>query len=340
MPMRIEAATAAGKLTHFELIGPWTRPARQAAVVVKTGLAIANPLLLGSIFVATLAACLLARRNLRAGRGDRRGARLVAVVLVALGLIGWLMKEHHVTTGGELTLFFRALSILLLSAGSLWVLYIAAEPFARRRWPGILVAWTRLLAGDWRDTVVGREVLIGCAVGAVIGFLAQVAVVLPSWFGRPEELPLERSIGYAFAEGASASRMLDPVGWAIGDVFLILALYLILTTVLRKGWLAAIVCALLMASGAAASESPWIALVPALAAAALTLIVLLRSGLVAVMVAYIISGLLMMYPLTFRFSTWYSGIGFLSLFFMAAFAAFGFVASIQGQKLLDIDGET
>jgi serine/threonine-protein kinase len=47
----------------------------------------------------------------------------------------------------------------------IWALYIALEPYVRRRWPATLVSWSRLLAGRFRDPLVGRDVLVGCLAG-------------------------------------------------------------------------------------------------------------------------------------------------------------------------------
>ena len=47
----------------------------------------------------------------------------------------------------------------------MWLIYLALEPFVRRSWPTMLVGWSRVLGGRVRDAVVGRELLIGCAVG-------------------------------------------------------------------------------------------------------------------------------------------------------------------------------
>ena len=76
-------------------------------------------------------------------------------------------------------------------AALLWVLYIALEPFVRRRWPQILVSWTRLLSGEWRDPLVACNVLVGCAFGVLIHCIRGFAFrFVPSWFGYAEFDPL------------------------------------------------------------------------------------------------------------------------------------------------------
>ena len=98
-----------------------------------------------SLLLGTL---VLARRNVRLGRGDRRGAFRVAAFLLIVSLLGWLLGAHHVADlAGEAGMFAEALAFALLGAAFVWLTYVALEPFARRRWPSLLVSWTRLLSG-------------------------------------------------------------------------------------------------------------------------------------------------------------------------------------------------
>ena len=71
----------------------------------------------------------------------------------------------------------------------MWLLYIALEPYARRRWPLMLVSWKRLISGDVHDPLVGRDLLLGvaCGIGMFLVFLA--SVILPVLLGRPPMTP-------------------------------------------------------------------------------------------------------------------------------------------------------
>ncbi len=72
--MRIEAAAFRGKPVYFELIGPWTHAEsmqpRQPATRERASLVLGIVL----FFSMLVGGAMLARRNLRLGRGDRRGA--------------------------------------------------------------------------------------------------------------------------------------------------------------------------------------------------------------------------------------------------------------------------
>src|SRR5262245_14015568 len=94
----------------------------------------------------------LAWRNERLGRSDRRGAfRLGLCIFCALMLDFALSANHAASLVDEVLSLVRfAAAKALFWAGTLWVLYLAIEPYLRRRWPERIISWSRLLAGRWR----------------------------------------------------------------------------------------------------------------------------------------------------------------------------------------------
>jgi serine/threonine-protein kinase len=56
----------------------------------------------------------------------------------------------------------------LLWSGIIWLIYLALEPFARKRWPVTLVSWGRLLSGNLRDPLIGRDLLIGVLAAVIM----------------------------------------------------------------------------------------------------------------------------------------------------------------------------
>src|SRR4029453_10005927 len=106
------------------------------------------------------------RHNLRKGRGDRRGAFRISTAVFLASLVAYLSGSIHFgDVNTELNRFFTAIGDALFRAGSLWVLYLALEPYVRKFWPNNLVSWSRLLAGNFTDPKVGRDVLLGTLVG-------------------------------------------------------------------------------------------------------------------------------------------------------------------------------
>jgi serine/threonine-protein kinase len=339
-PLRIEASAYGGRPIQFELIGPWTQPSRVPPVVLDTGLPVLNRGVLAAMILTFLVALFFARRNLRLGRGDRKSANAIVLVLVVIAAITWVLKEHHVDTSWEMALLLMVASVNLLVAACLWIFYIALEPAVRRRWPGLMVASTRLLGGSWRDPLVGREVLIGSAASACRVVIERVGIALPAWLGRADELPNERTVGYTFADGFLPTGLLEPVGWAIFDVLAMLFFYLLIRTLLRRDWLAAVVVTLLLAMPTFLSaENPAIRGTAAVLGIGLLVGVMTRVGVIAGIAFFCVDNIFLMYPMTFDFSAWYSKVGLIALAWATAIALFGFFVSIRGQKLLDMEDE-
>jgi hypothetical protein len=195
VPVVLEAAALHGKAVYFEAVYPWTRPPRTPSTLLtpseRAGLV---PIFF--ILAATLVgAAVFAQRNVRAARGDRRGALRLSAFVFAAMVVSWFFAESHVATLWEIALVVMALSWGLLVAGFCWLGYLAAEPLLRRRWPDVLVTWTRLLAGEFRDPLVGRDLLVGCSVGPLLAVIALASLLLPEWLGlTPDWCPRMSSV--------------------------------------------------------------------------------------------------------------------------------------------------
>jgi len=153
IPMRIEAAAYRGKPVYFDLIGPWTRPERmhlyQPATGERASLVVGIVVLLSLV----LGGAMLARRNLRLGRGDRRGASRLAAFVFAAFAVAWLFGAHHNPNFSELLLFTEEMVWGLAFSCFLWLLYIALEPYVRRpglqRWSPGVACWLEAFRTPW-----------------------------------------------------------------------------------------------------------------------------------------------------------------------------------------------
>jgi serine/threonine-protein kinase len=173
--VRLEAGAHQGRLVSVARVGLWTMPGDRAP---NRRVQMQGFMLLGIVAVLVVAAAILARRNVRLGRGDRRGATRVALVVFGLTLAGWVFGNEHVPHPWELMLAVMAVSRGLLAAALTWMSYLALEPFVRRRWPRVLVAWNRVLAGGCRDPLVARDMLGGSALMALAGVFGYGQFVL------------------------------------------------------------------------------------------------------------------------------------------------------------------
>src|SRR2546423_1370550 len=198
-PMRVEAAAFQGRPVWFTIVNPWDRPTRQQQAEESPGERVIQAFFVTIFFVILLGAALLARHNLRMGRGDRKGAFRLAAFAFVLGTVSWLFAAHHVSdVGGEFTLFIESLAWTLMLACLLWLVYVALEPFVRRRWPGRIISWNRLLAGGFGDPLVGRDVLLGALFGFCAVALDYLQTLAPQWLGMPATTP-QAAHPHAFA---------------------------------------------------------------------------------------------------------------------------------------------
>ncbi len=334
VPMRIEAAGYRGKPVYFEMIGPWMRPERMQPYQPTTGERIAQ--IIGLVLLLTLlvGGVLLARRNLRKGRGDRKGAARLAGLALALLAVSWLFGTHHVPNFHELGIFVMWLGGTLSFAGLLWMLYVALEPYVRRRWPATLVSWTRLLSGGWRDPLVGRDILAGSLVGTFGIVVARTILVSPTWFGQ---IPLQPYAGpdWQFLGGRIlVSDAVAGVSFAVATSLVYLFVLFVLRLLLRKDWLAGVaLVAVLTALSAFQSDTPVVTAFVQIITNSVIVFLLIRFGLLAMIAAQFLGAVIGGYPLTTELSAWYISISFAGLLLIGAIAFYGFYFSLGGRPV-------
>jgi hypothetical protein len=166
--VRVEAASFHGRPVNFMLIYPWTVSSRDAGTSRTAAQRTADLVIVLFISSVMLAAVIVARRNLRLDRADKRGAIRLAVGIMSLAWFGWLLDEHHVPAIWQLYLAMLGSGWALLAGTLVGAFYLALEPYVRRIWPATIISWSRAMAGDVRDPLVARDALIGLAVGAAI----------------------------------------------------------------------------------------------------------------------------------------------------------------------------
>ena len=329
-PMRIEAAACRGKPVLWKLIGPWDHPARSAPTTAVLSIVVVY--LLGS-----LGAAFFARRNLRMGRGDRRGANRLAFFCYGVYMAAWIFGEHHRLTTGGFSQFVVSNYLAMGTAFTIWLMYLGLEPFVRRRWPGLLVSWNRALTGSFRDPLVGRDLLVGFMLGVFGLLLLALRYDLALRIGAPPAPPYS---GYNFAEldiitgaPAAVSRLLDSVVWATCSGLGLFFPIFLLRVLLRRDWIALAFAFMLWMAGSA----PYYSLFPDLTLQAFVigagLFVLFRFGLLALASYLLFTAIFAGFPITLNLSAWYSGIGLAGLALLLGMAVYAFHTSLGGQPL-------
>jgi len=333
--IHVEAAAFRGKAIYFETIYPWDQPLRQEQTPVSGGTRAMTFIFIAIFLVALSGSVVLARRNLRLGRGDRRGATRVALVYLTVSLLVWLFVEHHNgLPERELDLFFLHLATAVFTAGFLWLLYVALEPFVRHRWPGWIISWSRLLAGDFRDPLVGRDTLYGAVIGAGLILVGMLGSIIPRWIGHSSWLATHPG-SEAMGAGLFFGRFATQLSVALFLAFIAVFLLLLFVAVLRSERLALVALWLLMTVLTTLVSEASLIMIPFRGVSAfIILFTLKRYGLLAAISALFFSHLFVFYPMTTELTAWYATDFTIALVICLALAAYGFYTSLGGQKFL------
>jgi hypothetical protein len=337
-PIRVEAAAYRGRPTYFFIAGPWARPARMAPLprtALQAVLSSANFVVYFSVLAA---AAFVARRNVRTGRADSRSAFRLAACLVVAMCASWMVQNHHTATVGvEADQFFATFGNALYLAGTLWVLYLAAEPYARRLWPDGLLGWTRFFAGHIRDPRVGRDILIGCVFGALTALIEAARIVVPPLFGQP--MPRPQSTYTNLLQGPHyLVGVLGNLLYGSLQIALFCALMFVgLRYLLKRNWAAfAVLLVVLLAiadngqaiTGGIGSNTLFYALM-----FATPIVALVGYGLLAATISAIVGAALTDPPFPAHLGSWAGASAIWTLALLLGLAAFGFYSSRAGQPL-------
>ncbi len=338
---RVEACSYRGQPVYFAIVPTWARAFNQEERQRSATEQIQNAVGGFASLVLILGAGLLVRRNLKLGRGDRRGALHLAAWVVLANMGAWLFQASHVgDPQTELNLFGRAMGSALFDAAMVWLLYIALEPFVRRRWPESLVSWNRLIAGRLRDPLVGRHILYGAALGLGMELVQQLGNIAPMFYGAATGIPTSTDFDTLLG-----------TRWVLGEVFhslrhvavtpmSLLFLLVLFRVVLRNSWLAvAGFVSFIVLVGLPDHETAWIwGLTQTLTWTAIG-VFMMRYGLVSIIAAYFFANEMVgNQPLTLDFSTWYAGSTLTALAAGVAVIVFAFRTSLAGRALLS-DGD-
>ena len=338
IPMRVEAAAYRGKPVYFEVLGEWSKPQRLRPAELDAESTRFFAIIFSVFMIVSVTGVVLARRNWRLGRGDRKGAFRLAVIIFALSLLGWLIGASHVPTfRGELRLFWFAIAEALIKACVIWLFYIVLEPYVRKRSPHRIISWSRLMAGNWRDPLVGRDILIGTLLGLgshVILFIGSELVTRQ--FGSPADVFTEGLLTTQLSAGGIGSTFF---GWqffmsllhAMGYILLLL----LLSLPLRRDWLATVALWLLfmLPSLLSINSASLVGLFLTGIGWTAIVFVVARLGLLAMSSVQFFYFMGSFYPYTTEFSVWYAGGTIFALLVCAAFAIYGFHTSVAGQPV-------
>jgi serine/threonine-protein kinase len=241
--------------------------------------------------------------------------------------------DHTAAFSDELWILIKVLAYPAFWALQVWVLYTALEPYARRRWPHMLISWKRLLGGHWRDPLVGRDVLIGGAAGVLMILLYLVGLLMPQWLGRPG------TIATPFLAGPTLTflrqvyfRVFVNQFSAVLFALVFLFVLTLLRMVLRRDALAFAAFAL-FAAAPIGGEDPSLGWITGALRAAMILIVLTRGGLLPLASALFFMFSLIEVPITLDLGAWYASRALPLVAVLAGLGIYGFHTALAGKPM-------
>ena len=333
LKLHIETGYWQGRITYVTFRWPWTKdagPSRQNAWISDAqGMLI--PFAEAMLLIFSI---LFARRNWKLGRGDRRGAFVVGMLLLTLNLLNWAASVHAVPTKAMAGLAMQALSDSTYTGALFLILYLALEPALRARWPQSIITWNRALAGRWRDAQLASDILIGIAVGALMLTLVRVHdVSQASRFGLDTVAGLYVLNGTRFWITGMLGRLTEGITTGLVIFFAIFGL----RTLLRKDWIAAIVGAVIFSlqQQDLVNALDWqVQFMIYLLIYSAIIFVMLRLGLVVTVAA--VAGLNILNAMTLGtdWTTWYAPAGFATMALLTGISLWAFRLALGDRELL------
>ena len=325
--IRVDAAALGGRPVYFEVSGVDEQSSTPANNHASAGWWLA----VNAFFLLLwIASGFKARDNLRQGRGDRTGAFRLFLVATLGSLVAWVFETHHVASVAELQMFFSRLASALMYGTLLWLLYIALEPTVRRRWPSRIISWSRLVGGDWRDPLVGRDLLFGMSLYLTGHALAEGLhwlLLTTELGGAPttiQQLP-DKISGFRQSLGAFIGIVSWlPVLTALGVLFLLV----VLRRIMPRRYATLMVGAVLFIL---AWADPAVSLPAAVAYGVATAVAADRWGLLALVGVGIAVELVVFAPLTLDSEQWYASTTLLGVGLTAALILWSYRVAIADE---------
>jgi serine/threonine-protein kinase len=292
--LRVEAAASEGRAVLFNVdaaedpaLGSMPEPR------VFSALDILNESLQPGLFLLVVAlACWLGAQNLARGRADLRGALRFAVLIGGLFFVAAALRSHTLTGPWAVGELWPLIVGAAFSGLVAWIAYVAAEPLGRRVWPAMFVSSSRLLSRRevlWRDPLIGQSVLVGLIAGA-LGFLV-VGPALREFrhlvTGDPVA-PLGIDLRLLAGGRQTLAVLLNQAFTLVTAFLLVTGLVALQYGLKRRGPVLA--AALVIWTLVGGTGSVW-TLLGSFAFSVISLIVLLRWGVVAMVIGHVVRSL-------------------------------------------------
>jgi hypothetical protein len=210
---------------------------------------------------------------------------------------------------------------------------MALEPFARRRWPDLLISWTRLLSGRLRDPLVGRDILIGILAGVSAALLFFVQQSVPAFANLSAMTSIPPDFETLGTLRQLVSAIVTTFFFTTIPTLATMSLLVLLSVLLRRRWLAIVVSGLVLTLFfLGLSENLRADLPVTLLLGALMVFVAARFGILSLYATFLVVFLIVRFPHTLDFSRWYAGRSLFVLLIVVGLAFGAFWIALGGKS--------
>jgi serine/threonine-protein kinase len=339
-PLRVDASELAGRPVAFRV-----RSARTSVDFVQsrfalpgersTGANVAIVITLTFLVLAYAGAAYFMRRNLILGRGDRRGAGRLARVIGGLVFVSAVLNSSAPFDARLFGSLHGAAAVALFAGALCWVFYVAIEPFVRRQWPRMLIGWSRLMAGEWRDPQVGREVFLGSLLAVAT---TAVLALVNSYVFRSGGEPQAAEAFYFRALGSATeltAGVLQVVPWSVIVSLLWTMILLLVRRLVRSDWASIIVLSVF--SLGLAPPNQWLFTIALLVTNVLTLILTLRIGFLLLVASIAVGTVLLALPIFPAMGGFVAELSWISMAAVAVPSLLGLYYALAGRSIFGDD---
>ena len=155
----------------------------------------------------------------------------------------------------------------------------------RRRWPEMLISWTRVLSGRIREARIGRDVLLGALAGSLMAVVRNAVALTRLWFHEHNFVP--SFVAALGLRGSSAMIALfcATLGLAVQWALAAVSFALVMRTAVRNETIAVLMTVAVLGMIVPPDATIWLAVVAGISAAAIAVALLFRAGFLSLATA-------------------------------------------------------
>ena len=189
------------------------------------------------------------------------------------------------------------------------------------------------MAGDYRDPLVGRDLLIGLVIGIAMSAFQLLSTLTPNWFGKATPLFVTPSASF-LGPNMFFARFESQLSAGLFIAFVCVFLLLLFLRLMRREMPALITVWIILTVFATLVSQSSLIMVPMISITAfLAILAMRRYGLLALTTAGVVAHLLIFFPVTTDLTAWYATDFTIALAISLVLAAFAAYTAVGGARV-------